>query len=252
MEEWIWRAIYTIRERYDEPLSLDDLAKTAAMSKFHFLRTFSHMTGVTPVRYLSAVRIHEAKRLLFSTPLSVAEISIQVGYGSLGTFTRRFTKCVGLSPTLYRRMARGEQVPGVTDSPHEPNRQVGQVTGWARTVPHTTSLVFLGMFSSRVLQDRPVAWVMVPQPGPWTMPAVPSGTWYLIAVATQDDPPTEPSRTPADRALLVATSEAVRISPNRSIHLNVTLHPRDSTRPPLLYALPGIEASRAAASRTAA
>nr|ABS50455.1 NapR1 [Streptomyces aculeolatus] len=98
MEHLVRHAVTTIRERFFEPLSLDDLAQSVRVSKYHFLRVFTRVTGVTPGRFLSAVRLHEAKRLLLSTSLTVADISAQVGYSSTGSFTRRFTESVGLSP----------------------------------------------------------------------------------------------------------------------------------------------------------
>ena len=136
MEALVRRAVTTIRARYEEPLSLDDLARTATMSKFHFLRTFRDITGVTPGRFLSAVRLHEAKRLLLGTGMDVAGVSVQVGYGSLGTFTRRFTECVGMPPTQYRRLARGESVamPGGL-APKHANPQAGTIAGIC-CIPH--------------------------------------------------------------------------------------------------------------------
>ena len=105
MEHLVRHAVTTIRERFFEPLSLDDLAQSVRVSKYHFLRVFTRVTGVTPGRFLSAVRLHEAKRLLLSTSLTVADISAQVGYSSTGSFTRRFTESVGLSPTQYRKLS---------------------------------------------------------------------------------------------------------------------------------------------------
>ena len=97
-------AIARIWESYGEPLSLSDIAKSAILSRFHFCRVFTEATGVSPGRYLSAVRIYQAKRLLVSTSLSVTEISVAIGYNSLGSFTNRFTESVGASTTRFRRM----------------------------------------------------------------------------------------------------------------------------------------------------
>ncbi|WP_425442561.1 helix-turn-helix domain-containing protein [Streptomyces colonosanans] len=96
-----------MRENYHEPLVLDDLARSAMMSKFYFIRVFQRTTGVTPGRFLSAVRLHEAKSHLVHSSLNVAEISARVGYSSASTFSRRFTASVGLSPTQFRRSGRG-------------------------------------------------------------------------------------------------------------------------------------------------
>ena len=79
------------------------MARAAMFSKFHFSRIFRRVTGVSPGRFLSAIRLQEAKHLLVSTTLNVADISLRVGYNSVGTFSSRFTRSVGMSPTAYRR-----------------------------------------------------------------------------------------------------------------------------------------------------
>ena len=98
METTVEKVVGSLRHRLQEQLTLDDLAKMARFSKFHFARMFRKVTGVSPRRYLYALRLHEAKRLLITTSASVAEISNQVGYSSVGTFTSRFVASVGISP----------------------------------------------------------------------------------------------------------------------------------------------------------
>ena len=104
MDDAVEKAILFMTARLDEPITVDDLAKTASFSKFYFTRLFQRETGVSPGRFLSAMRLEEAKRLLVTTSMRVAEISHRVGYTSVGTFTTRFTASVGISPTLYRRI----------------------------------------------------------------------------------------------------------------------------------------------------
>lgn len=245
LENLVCRAISTIRARYEEPLSLDDLARTATMSKFHFLRTFRNVTGVTPIRFLAAVRIDEAKRLLFATSMTVAEISVQVGYSSLGTFTRRFTECVGLPPTAYRRVSRGMAVHETEDgSPWNAGHQLGTLSGTVQATSDILSPIFIGLFERRIPQGRPVVFTTVSEPGPWRLPAVPSGSWHLLVAATAEHLPTD--REPTGRTLLVATADEVRVLPGEHIHLDFTLRPLDWTSPPLMVALPGVEALRAA------
>lgn len=214
------------------------------MSKFHFLRTFRDLTGVTPVRFLSAVRIHEAKRLLYATTLNVAEISVRVGYGSLGTFTRRFTECVGLPPTLYRRAARGEPLPMPGENQQASGPQVGTVSGTVHAAPGTSAPILIGMFGSNMPQGRPVACASVNEPGRWEMSRVPAGSWHLIAVAAAD--PAEQADS-TERPLMVGTTGRVRVEAGGHADVDVTIRPVDWTHPPLLIVLPGIEALRAAA-----
>lgn len=102
MHDAVQRAIVMMRTNYYEPLTLRDVAGAALVSPFHFSRLFHAAVGVPPGRYLTAVRLFEAKRLLLTTWMNVADIVATVGYSSVGTFTTRFTRAVGLSPTQYR------------------------------------------------------------------------------------------------------------------------------------------------------
>lgn len=104
VEQAVRHVIESWRDKLSESITIDAMARTAMFSKFHFSRQFQRTTGVSPGRFLSAVRLEEAKRLLASTSMSVTEISHQVGYTSVGTFSSRFRSCVGLSPTLYRQL----------------------------------------------------------------------------------------------------------------------------------------------------
>lgn len=103
VERAVGRAIENMRANLGERLTVDDLARSAMYSKFHFSRAFLRVTGVPPRRFLSSLRLQEAMRLLDSTSLTVAEISHRVGYASVGTFGSRFQSSVGVSPTTYRR-----------------------------------------------------------------------------------------------------------------------------------------------------
>src|SRR2546421_9296103 len=98
------RAIETMQQNRGERLTIDDMARSAMFSKFHFSRVFQRVTGVSPGRFLSAMRLEEAKRLLVSTSFTVSDISHRVGYNSVGTFSARFRSNVGVSPSTYRQL----------------------------------------------------------------------------------------------------------------------------------------------------
>ncbi|MFC5802975.1 helix-turn-helix transcriptional regulator [Streptomyces formicae] len=85
-----------------EPLDLDAVAAHAGYSRFHFVRAFKTVYGETPGQYLSRRRIERAEELLRSADLSVTEICSLVGFSSLGTFSTRFKKQTGLTPSEYR------------------------------------------------------------------------------------------------------------------------------------------------------
>ncbi|OUZ08954.1 hypothetical protein BHE97_12260 [Aeromicrobium sp. PE09-221] len=96
-----------IRDRIDAgyaaPLDLDSLATAAHLSPDHLIRTFARVFGETPHRYLQRRRVERAMFLLRTTDTPVTEICVQVGFTSLGSFTRTFRAIVGESPTAHRR-----------------------------------------------------------------------------------------------------------------------------------------------------
>lgn len=184
MEHVIEHVLSTARQRLDEQLTLDDLAKMAMFSKFHFARMFRRVTGVSPRRFLYALRMQEAKRLLVTSSLSVTAISFQVGYHSVGTFTSRFKASVGVPPTVYRRL-HGDVSLMLVDDPPDPTAQ-GVIAGRVE-VPEPVSLegpTLVGLFPGPMPEGRPARWdVLVGAPGDWSFDHVPEGRWYVLAVS---------------------------------------------------------------------
>jgi AraC-like DNA-binding protein len=88
--------------RYFEPLDVDDLAHAAGLSRAHFSREFRRAFGEPPHSYLLTRRLERAAALLRMTDRSVAEICLDVGLQSIGSFTTSFTRTFGVSPTAYR------------------------------------------------------------------------------------------------------------------------------------------------------
>jgi AraC-like DNA-binding protein len=88
--------------RYFEPLTVDDLARAARLSRAHFSREFRRTFGEPPHAYLLTRRLERAAALLRNTDRSVAEICFAVGLRSVGSFTTSFSRTFGMSPTAYR------------------------------------------------------------------------------------------------------------------------------------------------------
>jgi len=204
----VLEALRTITTRFAEPLTLDMLAAEVFVSPFHFSRVFAKATGTTPGRYLSAVRMFEAKRLLLTTDATVSDIVCAVGYSSVGTFTTRFTSAVGMTPSQYRD-------PGVRDlllavAPHFqqlPSRAALQAAAAAQSAePDACSAtvqvravldddlrpadLVVGVFADSVPQCAPVAWTAVSGTGTATVPVpgVPAGRWTVLAAAEHRRP----------------------------------------------------------------
>ena len=87
---------------YFEPLGVDELARAAGLSRAHFSREFKSAFGESPHAYLLTRRLERAAALLRTTDRSVAEICLDVGLQSVGSFTTSFTRTYGRSPTAYR------------------------------------------------------------------------------------------------------------------------------------------------------
>lgn len=96
---------------YWSGLDIDRLADVALMSPAHFIRSFKSTFGETPHRYLQRRRVERAMYLLRTTDRSVTEICMNVGFSSLGTFSRTFTEIVGETPSSFRNRGEMPAVP---------------------------------------------------------------------------------------------------------------------------------------------
>ena len=107
LERHLLRARDLADSRYDEPLDLRALAREANVSPRHFSRSFRRVFGETPYQYLLSRRLERARHLLRTTEMTVAEICLEVGFTSVGSFTTTFRRHVGLSPTTFRQAHAG-------------------------------------------------------------------------------------------------------------------------------------------------
>ncbi len=105
------RARDAMDRTYAEPLDIPMLASIACVSEAHFIRIFRATFGETPHRYLQRRRVERAMFLLRETSRSITDVSLDVGFSSLGTFSRTFHDIVGLSPREYREQAASPLAP---------------------------------------------------------------------------------------------------------------------------------------------
>lgn len=99
---YLMRAKDLVDARYAEPITVDDLAAAAGLSRAHFTRMFTRTFGETPRAYLQTRRLERAASLLRHTDYSVAEICTMVGLSSVGSFTTSFARVYGKPPAAYR------------------------------------------------------------------------------------------------------------------------------------------------------
>jgi AraC-like DNA-binding protein len=174
----VHKALTFMRDHLSETQGLTDHARAASLSPYHFHRVFKSLTGVTPGRFLTSLRLAEAKRLLLCSSMSAAYIGRFVGYLSPGTFTTQFTRLVGLPPRRFREAGRALGGVPVNDALARRLQHHPQVPGSTavRVCPRPdggTGCVALAAF-----------WTAVPQDRPTTCAAVRAG--HMIALAGLD------------------------------------------------------------------
>lgn len=186
----IQRVVATLQEQPDESLSLQELAEIAMMSPSHLDRVFRSVIGVPPRRYLSAVRLDAAKRLLVTTPLSVLDVCLEVGYSSLGSFSSRFSQMVGLPPSEFRRLV-DQDCQGLRETVRAAGRlRAGRelagrmLFGRVRAPDGMEDAIFVGLFGSAIPEGPPLACTVLQGPGDFRI-RTPNGVKkvYPFAVA---------------------------------------------------------------------
>jgi AraC family transcriptional regulator len=244
MEHVVEQVLATVRKRLDVPYTLDDLAAMAMFSKFHFARMFRRTTGVSPRRFLYALRMDEAKRQLLTTELSVAEVSHQVGYLSVGTFTSRFTTSVGVSPAEYRRL-RGNVLPALRGNVDDCAAPCAIAVSIERAdVRVGEAPTAVGLFRRLPPEGLPIRWGVVAWPrNDWTFRNVPIGRWCVLAVTAQ---PADNSGLSRPHPLMISLVGPVQVCPETpNAHVTVRLHPMRPVDPPILVPLAGLAAASA-------
>ena len=240
------RVIMTARERLCEPISLHDMSRVAYLSAFHFNRVFHQITGLPPAKFISAMRLEEAKRLLVNSNQSITDICFEVGYNSLSTFTRRFTQRVGLGPREFRYLAERITPASVESLCSHYAELTGQATlhasveGFVDLPTPATGPIFVGLFHAHIPQSRPAGGALLTSPGAFRIGPVPDGTYHLLAAALPRLADTVGYLVPDSANLSVgAWNGPVIVRQGRAAGpYNISLRPMTLTDPPLLISLP--------------
>jgi AraC-like DNA-binding protein len=242
----IERVIMVMREQLDEPLSLEDLARVAVISPYHFDRIFRQMVGIPPCQFLGALRMEEAKRLLLTTHLRVTDICFEVGYNSLGTFITRFNQLVGLTPRRLRLLAEDAETACMAslrnymDFTRRPDKIKAEINGNISAPDDFEGIIFIGLFSTPIPQSRPVGCALLNKQGYYSIPLVPDGSYYVLAAGF---PWSESSvrhlLTQGDSLYVGIGKDPITIKDGQvNGDLNISLRPLKLTDPPILVALP--------------
>lgn len=226
-----------------DPLTLDDLAETAGLSPYYFARTFRAVVGIPPGEFQAALRFDRAKQLLLTTPASITEICFEIGYDSLGTFSSRFKRLVGIGPAQFRalphvvadtdvarRIEQSLALPPVTTSIH----------GTIHSPSTAPSHIYIGLFRDPIASTKPVVGQVFPQAGVFALPSVAPGTYYPLAAALPEAGGPLGHVLPAPDTLVAGHGPVTITSPHASQEITLTLRPLSPMDPPLLTALPAL------------
>ena len=97
------RILQIVSERYHEPLSIPEIARTLQVSRTHVMRHFRKVAGITLLEYITQNRVSCAQRLMATTDLKILDIANESGFGSQGQFYACFKRLTGEAPARYRR-----------------------------------------------------------------------------------------------------------------------------------------------------
>lgn len=97
-----------IHDHFDQELTLDQIAASAALSPGACCRLFKRHMGCSPFTYVQNLRLQRAARLLETIDEPITQVAARCGYGSPSYFTKSFREKTGLSPSAYRKRLPGE------------------------------------------------------------------------------------------------------------------------------------------------
>jgi AraC-like DNA-binding protein len=246
----VTRVIKVMHERMDEPFTLNDMSRVAYVSPYHFNRMFHQITGIPPCQFLYALRLETAKRMLLTTHVSVTDVCFDVGYNSLGTFIRRFTGLVGISPSRFRSLAHsattgvfGQQAGQLLDRSAAPFDAAATspsptgISGQAAAPAGFKGAIFVGLFTTPIPQGDPIGGTVITQPGAYRIAHVPDGQYYILAagLAWSEDP----KAYFLYESSLRGGGQAIRIQNDQVTgSTDLTLRPPTPFDPPILMTLP--------------
>jgi AraC family transcriptional regulator len=247
----VFRAIELMTTDLNAKITLAVLARAGHFSPFHFHRVFRDVTGVTPARFLAALRMAEAKRLLLHSRISVVDVSVQVGYDSPGTFSTQFTQLVGVAPGRFRHLVQrfaGESMQAllsVVPPRRDDEDAMARRCGTRITLEGSASveaIVVGGLFAEGSVRGAADAWIVASGQVPFCAATVPDAGEYR-ACAVVVDPRSQLSDILVDQAPESYLSGVVHVraaatGASAQEPMNVVLHPPKLTDPPLLAVTP--------------
>lgn len=218
-------------------LSVADLADACGYSRHHFSRAFTATLGISPARYVAALRMDRAKRLLLAESDPVIDIAVAVGFDSLSSFTRRFHDTVGVPPARLRQLA--DKLGDTTPTPFRLGADSAVGVRIALDIPAQLRppgelAVWVGWYPHPAPVGMPAAGIYSHGDSPVHLPLSAGNPWLLAFATTAT---AEPHDQLVPTRPLVAAHPAPVLFPGA-----LTLHffHADARGVPLLSALPAL------------
>lgn len=235
---------YIHQHIYDQ-LPLSRLANHVAYSPYHFTRIFKERIGLSPLYYVSSLRLQKAKDLLLHTNLSVRDIGLEIGQQSLGTFTTRFTERVGLTPSHFRNSAlqaddcfRSLQKLKDWRSSQSISNQHARIEGTVQATIPFEGVILIGLFAKPIPEGLPLYGTLLSSLGDFCFTGVKPGTYYLMATSVSWGMQAMDFLLP-HTTLRTRSKEPIIVKPYSSVpHQQVMLHVPRPDDPPILISLP--------------
>ncbi|PWU10152.1 MAG: hypothetical protein C5B50_26045 [Verrucomicrobia bacterium] len=243
-QQSVERVIQHMKTHLADPLDLDQLAQIAAISKFHLVRVFDELTGTTPRHFLACLRIQRAKEMLLAPDPSITDACMEVGYTSLGTFSKTFNALVGLSPQEFRAMPKRltlKQFASAVWNYLAEDRKIrgARLEGTVENPSRTRGFIFVGVFTDGVPQGAPVSGTVMMRPGNFCIQRPKFAEFHLLSVLV----PFSAKLSAMVASLPVGLVASLRIrngDAGASEEPRLRLRPLRVTDPPILLALPAL------------
>ncbi len=179
--------------------------------------------------------------------MNVTEIAFVVGYNSLGTFTSRFTRSIGLSPTRFRTLSHsGLSLPPSAETGER--HRSGTVHGTVELPPRSTPLrVYIGAFGGPIAEGMPASLYLLDSPidgsrtHEFRLSLVPIGEWYVRAAAVAVHFVDVDPRPWAPQPLFVGAGRPVLMRTGHDVELRLPMRAANRTDLPILLALPELD-----------
>lgn len=244
-------AIKYIQDHLYEPLPLAHLAKYVGYSPYHFSRIFKEQIGLSPLYYVSSMRLQKAKELLINTHLSVRDIGLEIGQQSLGTFTTRFTHKVGMSPSQFRESKLSvhshiHTLQSLSDwnSPHPLhntstiNYHDSTVKGTIQSEKPLEGFILIGLFAKPIPEGMPLYGTLLSSLGDFHFLDVQRGVYYLLATSITWGMNSKEVLLPYT-TLRAKWEKPIIVGPGKIVpEIPLTLRPPKIDDPPILISLP--------------